>query len=275
MSAVSLRPIAPALASFVTGLHHFQADDPSPPELERILPGGNVHLMVNLEENEFRIYEGDGCERVRRSGGAVLEGPASRARIIDTGLQRNLIMVDFTLGGAAAFSRMPLSEAKDGLVELEHVWGGDGATLRERLLDAASPYARLRVLESVLLHHLVQPNAADRWGGVRQAASMLEHGLTVAEVSSRVGILSKTLNRRFQAVVGLTPKRFSRVRRLQRVLASIGASRDDGWVERALAQGYADQAHFVHDFRELTGLTPTAYRPRSPAERNHVAVPPA
>jgi AraC-like DNA-binding protein len=141
------------------------------------------------------------------------------------------------------------------------------------LLDAPKSEAKLRVLESVLAEHLVRPDATDC--SVRCAASMLEHGVPVAEVSARVGTLSKTLNRRFQALIGLTPKRFSRVRRLQRVLASIGESRNDGWVETALSHGYADQAHFVHDFRELTGLTPTAYQPRSAAAQNHVPVSPA
>lgn len=37
---------------------------------------------------------------------------------------------------------------------------------------------------------------------------------------------------------------------------------------------HEDEAHLVHDFRELTGITPTAYRPRSIEERNHVPVSP-
>jgi AraC-like DNA-binding protein len=38
----------------------------------------------------------------------------------------------------------------------------------------------------------------------------------------------------------------------------------------AADHGYTDQAHFIHDFRDLTGMTPTAYRPSSPQRRNHV-----
>src|SRR5690242_7960174 len=79
MTVASLRGIAPELAPFVSGLQYFEADEPTAPELERILPGGQVHLMVNLHEDEFRIYEGPHCATVLRSGGAVMEGPTSHA----------------------------------------------------------------------------------------------------------------------------------------------------------------------------------------------------
>jgi AraC-like DNA-binding protein len=268
--ATSTRPLSPALSPFVTGLHHLESESESAPTLERILPGGQVHLMVNLHEDEFRIYDGVDCSTVWRSRGAVLEGPSSKARVIDTGLQRNLICVDFTLGGAAAFFRPPISDARDGLVELDQLWGRDGSVLRERLLEAPTPAEKLRVLDAVLVEHFVHRDAPDP--AIDRAASLLERGASIAAVASHVGVLSKTLTRRFHASVGLTPKRYSRVRRLQRVLGAIRDPRDVDWCETAVTHGYADQAHLVHDFRELTGITPTAYRPRSVEERNHVPV---
>ena len=263
MSATTMRP-APALAPFVTGLHYFESDGPA--TLERILPGGQTHLMVNLYEDEFRLYEG---AIVRRTRGAVLEGPSSEARVIDTGLQRSLICVDFTLGGAAAFVDVPVSEARDILVELDQLWGRDGVTLRERLLDAPTPEARLRLLNELLVTHFT---GRDSDPAIGAAAALIERGLPIGDVAKRIGLLSKTLNRRFRAAVGLTPKRYSRVRRLQRVLCSISGGREFDWCETAIEHGYADQAHLVHDFRDLTGMPPTAYRPRSIEERNHVPV---
>jgi len=32
-----------------------------------------------------------------------------------------------------------------------------------------------------------------------------------------------------------------------------------GWADLASSAGYFDQAHFGHEFREFTGLTPTRY----------------
>ena len=42
------------------------------------------------------------------------------------------------------------------------------------------------------------------------------------------------------------------------------------WAGLALACGYFDQAHLIHDFRAFSGLTPTAYEARRTAFQNHV-----
>ncbi len=41
-------------------------------KLERVLPGGRIHVMVNLYEDEFRTYHGPAGATVHRTHGAVL-----------------------------------------------------------------------------------------------------------------------------------------------------------------------------------------------------------
>jgi len=268
MPTVAFRPTSPALSPFVASLHYHEGITPD--ALERILPAGRVHLMVNLYEDEFRTYHGPDSASVRRTHGAVLGGPASQAAVIDTREQRCLVTADFKLGGASAFFRAPISEAHNQLVELDQLWGPNTRTLRERLLDARRPEAMLRLLESVLLDHLVDTSTPD--GAIPFAASALDRGLPVSAVTSELGCLPKTFVRRFRKQVGLSPKRFARVRRLQRVLESIQHPGPVDWCDIAHRHGYTDQSHFIHDFRDLTGLTPAAYHPRSRAEHNHVPV---
>jgi AraC-like DNA-binding protein len=237
-----------------------------------VLPTGDVSLFVNLFEDEVRTYHGPGAA-VRRTHGAVLLGPRARHQVIDTQEQRDLVEIDFELGGAAWFFGIPMSEARDEIVELDEVWGRDGAVLRERLLEASTPEEKLLILEETLLAHAVRPLAPDP--PIALAVEQLERGVPVAEVVSRLGWLSKTFVRRFRDRIGLAPKEFSRVRRLQRVLREVAGDGETCWAQVAFEHGYYDQSHLVHDFRELTGITPTAYSPRSALERNHVPLAPA
>jgi AraC-like DNA-binding protein len=258
------RPRSLALAPFVARFHYHESELVA--AVERILPTGQAHLMVNLDEDEFRTYSGPDCGTVHRTCGAVLAAPHGRPTAIDTMEQRRLIAVEFKLGGAATFLRMPISEACDQVVELDNLWGREGGLLRERLCEAPTPADKFGVLEAVLLQRVVRSLEP----AIAAAVSILERGVSVAETRSRVGLLPKTFVRHFREQVGLAPKRFSRVRRLQRILDSLPLPADADWSMLAAEYGYTDQAHFIHDFRDLTGMTPTAYHPSSRQRRNHV-----
>ena len=81
----------------------------------------------------------------------------------------------------------------------------------------------------------------------------------MGEVCLAIGLPSRTLRRRFTAQVGLTPKRFARVQRLQRLVRALGGEAQVDWAAMAAEHGYADQPHLADEFRELVGVTPTGY----------------
>ena len=270
MTFVVVRPRSPALVPFVRFLGEFRGE--LPPGRERVMPTGDTSLMVNLAEDELRTYHGPAHATVRRTGGAAVVGPQTRQSVIDTDEQRSLVQVGFRLGGAASFFSVPLSEMRDELIDLGDLWGRDGAVLRERVLEAPTAAERLELVEAVLLERLASARECDR--AVTWAVGALELGLPVARVTSRLGLPSKRFVRRFRDQVGVTPKRFARVRRLQRVLAAVARADRPEWAEVAVEHGYYDQAHLIHDFRDLAGMTPTVYRPRTAGEWNHVPLEP-
>jgi AraC-like DNA-binding protein len=213
---------------------------------------------------------------VRRSAGAVLSGPDPRAIVIDTLEQRRGLSVSFTIGGAAPFFALPLGETTGELVALGELWRRDGAVVRERLLEAATPRRQLAVLEQVLLEHLPAGPGAGHYPdpAIGYAAAELERGRLVRHVRDDLGLLARTFTRRFEARTGLTPKRFARIRRLQGVVSAAGSWRGPApdWARLAADHGYCDQAHLIDDFRDIAGITPGTYRPRSAEEHNHLPV---
>ncbi len=260
------KPRSRALAAFVKSFHYHENDLPF--TLERIMPNGQVHLMVNLAEDEFRTYSGSCAEQKLRQSGAVLAGPRAKSVVLDTQEQRWLAAVEFHSGGANHFFSMPMSAVCNEIVQLEDVWACDGRLVRERLLDASTPASKFRVFEEVLSEHL-----APRFDpAIQYAMAALRAGMPVSQVVSRLGLLPRTFERRFSARVGINPKRFARVQRLQRVLRAVRLSGRPDWCALAAEHGYTDQAHLIHDFRDLADITPSGYVPHSPLRSNHVQI---
>ena len=264
MTVVSRRP-GPPLGGLVRAIT-YQAGEQPRASVEKILPGPGASVWVNLNQDEFRSYSETG--RVNRVPGAMLAGPTSRAAVIEFERGRAHVSVTFALGAAACFFASPLELARDRQVALSDVWGLSGGSLRERLLEAATPQAVLDVMEDVLLSRL--RGTPDPM--VMAAGGALSAGVRVGEVAEALGVLPRTLRRRFTAQVGLSPKRFARVQRLQRVVRDLDGRAQVDWAGLAARHGYADQPHLVEEFRALVGVTPTQYLRSRMNGPNHLQV---
>jgi AraC-like DNA-binding protein len=252
----------------------YQAGEQPRTSVEKILPGPQTGLWVNLNRDEFRSFGPDGDEGlVSRVPGAMLAGPTSRATVIEFEEGHAYLSATFALGAAERLLRMPMALARDQLVPLETLWGRPGACLRERLLEvAAAPCQALDVMEDVLLGQMRDASAVDP--AVAAAARALSRGVPVGEVATALGLLPRTLHRRFTAQVGLSPKRFARVQRLQRVVRDLDGQLRADWAAVAARHGYADQPHLSDEFRELAGVTPGEYLRSRVNGPNHLRVGP-
>lgn len=257
-------PPSPALVPFVEGLWYFEAD--LQPALERVLPTGAMQLLINLDADEMRWYSGADCAVVHRLGGAILAGPFEGPVVIDTEEQRRVAGIAFTPMGASVFLTCPAHTVRGLLVPLEELWGGDGRVLRERLLEAGSPAAMLACLDAWLIARSRDRLVIDP--AVVFAVAALGCGARVGTVVERLGLTARRFIDRFEAQVGLTPKRFARIQRFQRLVTSRDGSPD--WADLAARAGYADQSHMIRDFTEFSGVPPSGYQPRSARELNHV-----
>jgi AraC-like DNA-binding protein len=252
---VVVRHPGPPLAGLVTAIV-YRTGEQSRTSVEKILPGPDTALWVNLNRDAFRSFSGG---RVRQVPGAMVSGPTGRASVIEFEEGHAHVSVTFALGAAPCFLAPPLALLRDDLVPLEAVCGGagSGALLRERLLEAPTPQDALTVMENFLIGQMVDVPGPDP--AVAAAARALARGMRVDEVSDRLALLPRTLRRRFTAQVGLTPKRFGRVQRLQRVVRGLDGRAQVDWAATAARHGYCDQAHLADEFRELVGVTPAGY----------------
>jgi AraC-like DNA-binding protein len=244
-----------------------------PAALERVLPTGAAQLVVNLAEDVTRTYDPDDEFACVSRPGSILTGPTSRYQVIDTAEQEYVAGVVFRPGGTAAFTDVPGHEIADRDVALDDLWGGRlGSALRSRVLDAKDVDGQLEAIEAVLRARL-RPRATHP--AVSFALDTLQrspHLASISRVTEASGLSAARLIEHFKRDVGLTPKRYCSILRFQRALRHAHQGRAVDWTGVALDCGYYDQAHFIHDFRRFSGVTPSAYEQRRTPFHNHVAI---
>lgn len=233
---------------------------------EHVLPNGMMHLAVRLGGPPLRVLAPGGA--VLEPGQAVVGGVRDRYYAKEAVAGVPSVGVQLRPGAAQALFGVPAGELAGRHVPLVDLLGADAARLRERLLEQASPQRRLDLLEAFLLARL--PRARGLHPAVAGALAGFAAGGDVGSVVARSGYSHRHLGALFVDAVGLTPQRFRRVRRFQRALDVHRRDPALAWAQIAHGAGYADQAHFVREFRGFTGVRPQDYRRAAPAARHHL-----
>lgn len=236
---------------------------------EHVLPDGTFELIIDLRDEPRRLFDRGGNNRETLFRRAWISGAHSQYIIIDALPGSSMIGAHFKPGGAAAVLGLPADEFRDQVVELDAIWGSAAAELREELLAARGPRAKFAALEAYLLQRLNSRTSDARqqervfWARDR----LLDiDAPRIGDLVAQLGISHRRFIEEFQSHVGLTPKRFCRIRRFQQVVARVAAREPIDWVDLAYACGYFDQAHFANDFRAFSGFRPTEYLRRAAGE---------
>ena len=80
--------------------------------------------------------------------------------------------------------------------------------------------------------------------------------MTVRAVARETGIGLRRVQQLFRNDVGLSPKQLHRITRFQRALALGRGQPRQTWSAIASRAGYFDQAHLIHESRDIAGRTP-------------------
>ena len=150
--------------------------------------------------------------------------------------------------------RAPIAELTDQVIDLEALWGRDARALEQRLADAPDFEERVAVIESAL-----KP-PPERTPVQRAAVWIVECAgdTDPEELARHAGLSARQLRRLCIEQTGVGPKMLCRIVRFRGAANQIAARATD-WASFALDHGYYDQAHFINEFREFSGLTPSEY----------------
>jgi AraC-like DNA-binding protein len=261
------------LSNFVELFWLYQGQVQPSHSLERALPTGTMELVISLQNETLKIYDNQDHKKYQSFKGSLISGVHSESFIIDTSSQISVMGIHFKPAGAFPFLNLPAGELHNTTVSLDNFWGGKAEEMRERLLAAPSSLEKFKLLEHYLLSHIKQP--LKRHPAIEFALKKipsLQHSRAISELTDQIGLSSRRFIELFNKQVGLSPKLFSRVCRFQYALRIINSTKQMDWSEIALECGYFDQAHFIHEFKAFSGLSPTVYKKQKGENLNHVPI---
>ncbi|WP_199035077.1 AraC family transcriptional regulator [Glycomyces salinus] len=192
--------------------------------------------------------------------GTEVHGPGtavSRHPLTGTG---RVFGVKFRPGGFSAFTGRDDADFADWTVGAVAVFGPEVEELNSIVLSGPDEVAA-GVVSRFLTDRM--PERVDRrYERLLEivAAMLADRTITkVEQVAARFATTPKSLQRLFQAYIGLGPKWLIRRYRLHDAADRLAAERDVDLARLAVELGWSDQAHFTHDFKAVIGLPPAEY----------------
>jgi AraC-like DNA-binding protein len=236
----------------------------------QVLPNGALQLMINFGA-PHRVLGFGSRSVVQEHRQAWVAGVQDAPLTIESPDHSDLLAIRFRPGGAFAFLPLPVNCLTNDVVCADALLGSAAADLQERASLAVGRQAQLRAVEDWLLARFA-PREHEH-GLVCRAVALLndpgEPG-SVRATCERLGLSNRYLIELFRRHVGFAPKTLARITRFHAALDRLaqGATRS----EIALDLGYADQAHFNHEFRRFAGATPSEFMARRAPDNESLIV---
>lgn len=232
-----------------------------PRSAERVVPDGCPEIIVHLGDRFARRVG----ERWATQPRAFLVGTLTRPWLLRAGRRVKTLGIRFRHGQIHRLFQFRMADATDREVPLQDLAGRASARELLRGLDGErTDRGRFEVAQSWLLLRFRNAPAKSQTGGCQPALDRIletRGQARIDAVAESLGWSRRRMQRMFLDEIGVSPKLYSRIVRLNAVLVTLDASERSSAVDFALEAGYFDQAHLLRDFRNLVGR-----KPRTPRE---------
>jgi AraC-like DNA-binding protein len=265
----------------------YQLRSPAPP-LQRYIehywfvthaPDEVVDLRVDVfvDARADLIFNFGAPYRRELIGGASTEHQQSNVdaqrmvpvRIVQRGAVR-VSGVRFRLGGLGPFTTDPLDVWTDGTPAPREILGEGAVALEQALAAEPDLDAQAALFDGFFTARLTSDASYTLVARALEALVESDGRARVEDVADAVRLSARQLERLFARWVGLPPKTIARVLRFQATLRALMRDPGCSLAELAARAGYFDQAHFIKDFKRMSGGVPRGYRgyfpPQGPSD---------
>lgn len=227
------------------------------PQKQTIVPDGHMEMI---------FHYGDLYKQYIDSRNTLIQprcfviGQLTRPLEIEPTGETGIFSIRFQHEGFLAFATVPIKEMENKAISLEILFGEEGREVEKKILNATSTQNRIELIELFLMERLVDIKTIDRVVKSTVETILAARGhVQIDKLAKQININRRQLERKFSASIGLSPKQLSKTIRLQATIKMLLDRKFTSLTALAYQGEYYDQAHFIKDFKELTGFTPKEF----------------
>lgn len=222
-----------------------------------VIPNGSATLLFSFDGKQI-------------SSG--LFGPATKVNRVGDGAnqQEVIFIVEFYPYGLHPFIQVCQSELKDTLLPLEVVAPMLHKRMREAFEQAEDITVLIASMDEIFIRYQ-QGYAINSELELSVAAIIASQGTaSVRDLSSSVYYSERHLNRIFGAYIGVSVKSLSKLIRVNKTIKRLQFEHGN-MAQIACQSGYYDEAHLIHEFKDVCHITPQAYLKKMSDYYNEIA----
>lgn len=165
----------------------------------------------------------------------------------------------FKPAGLYRLTGIPSYELTNDFVDADLIFPGEVNRVNEELCETTD-YAVMITIVEQFMHRITakkikEPHHLDKIGEF----IFSDKNITIDQLAQSSFLCTKQYQRKFKERIGITPKLFERAARFEKSIYLKLKNPDASWEEIAFTCNYTNYQHMVIDYKDFTGITPTAY----------------
>lgn len=251
---------SPVLAEYVKyfGIAHFSfsGKENIPMKVYTPKPGDSIEFF--LRDPEYVSYPEDNKKHKRPS--AIIVGQHSFVTNRYVGNEFLFLNINLQPGAFFRLTSIPSHKLANTYIDAETVFPKEIRLINEQLKNARSYTEIITLAESFILM-LIKQSKKDSHRIDTAAKLLLQNtGHISMDWLAKESCLSfRQFERKFKERTGVSPALLARLARFDSAFKMKNATPGKDWLSIAVQCGYHDYQHLVRDYKDFTGLTPTAF----------------
>lgn len=249
----------PALQDFVASISVYEADFSRLPgfsNIYRFVPTFQRYIMFYVKDpiKVLRVYN----DTFETKSVSLTVGPLERAVTLDMGRHHIALGVAFKPGGLFRLLNIPMTELHEQDFDTSLLLGNEIKDINEQLQEHTDDWDKMvRIVEAYLLKKMSRLKPGLPVDLVMNNLVAHTGNITIEKLAADACVSVRQFERKVVERTGMSPKRYARLIRFCKAYHLKELHPEATWTRIAHMSGYYDQMHFIRDFKEFAGITPS------------------